>query len=311
MLMSDLILSVLPRVGNMDKPHGISIYQAATTIQSIIAKQLLGRKSDLIATGSLSVQIAAFGYYASLPDDFLSFPQRPYSEELYTDWMAGTVVSYDGETGVLVFNATVCSGSDTLDDWVISSAGVPGSYAENIATSSTSNAVGTGERTFTIEAGLDIDVGQYLIISSENAPDGWEGERKKLEPSYLNEDDDRDVLWWETYAGVDFDTGSPSRYQIIGDTIYIRPKPIVDVLVKGIYNQLPTALTLPTQTIPWKGKFDQIFIEGVVIILAQGISAPETNNEFMAMFNREFSTVMMSRAALLPKTQRLRHSNFM
>jgi hypothetical protein len=311
MLVSDLILSVLPRVGNIDKPNGISIYRAATAIQSLIAKRLLDRKSDLLATGSLSVQIAAFGYYATLPADFLSLSQRPYSEELFNNWMAGTVTSYDTETGALVFNSTASSGTDTLDEWVISSAGVPGEYAKNIATSATSNVVGSGAKSFTIETGLYITAGQYLIISAENSPDGWEGAREKLEPSYLNADDDKDVLWWETYELNQYDNGTPSRYQVIGDTIYIRPKPIVDVLVKGVYNQLPAALTLPTQTIPWKGKFDEIFIEGSIMIIAQGIAVPETNQAFMVLFDREFDTVINSRAALLPKTKRLRYSDFM
>lgn len=311
MLVSDLVLAVLPRVGNMEKPTGISIYRAANSIQSLIYKRLLDRKSDLLATGSLFLQIAAFGYSATLPDDFLSFAQRPYSEELFNNWMAGTVTSYDAETGALVFNATAASGTDTLSAWVISSAGVPGEYAENIATSSTSNVVGTGAKSFAIEPGLDITAGDYLIISAENAPDGWEGKRQKLEPSYLNADDDKDVLWWETYPQDATDTGTPSRYQVIGDTIYIRPKPIVDVLIRGTYNASPSALTLPTQTIPWKGKFDELFIEGAVIILAKGLAVPETNQDFAVLFNREFETVVNSRAFLQEKTQRLRRSDFM
>lgn len=311
MLMSDLILSVLPRVGNIEKPNGISIYRAATAIQSIIAKRLLDRKSDLLATGSLSLQIPAYGYSAALPDDFFSLPSRPYSEELFINWMAGTVTSYDAETGELVFNATACSGTDTLAAWVVSSAGVPGTYAQNIGTSTSSNAVGTGLKTFTVEPDLDIIAGQYMIISAENSPDGWEGRRQKLEPSYLNADDDKDVLWWETYALNSDDTGSPSRYQVLGDSLYIRPKPIVDVLVKGIYNQLPGPLTLPTQTIPWKGKFDELFIEGSIMILALGFSVPEASQPFMALFDREFNTVINSRAALLPKTGRLRRSDYL
>lgn len=311
MLVSDLIMAVLPRLGGANKLHGISIYRAASSIQSLIYKQLLNRKSDLIADGDLSVQVPAFGYYATLPDDFLSFPQRPHSEELYNDWIAGTVTSYDNETGELVLNATVCSGSDTLDAWVVSSAGVPGEYAANIGTSSTSNAVGTGAKTFTVEPGLELTTGQYLIISGENSPVGWQGTKTKLEPSYLNADDDKDVLWWQAYGRTDSDSGTPARYQIINNTIYIRPKPIVDVLVKGKYNIKPVALSAPTQTIPWKGIFDELFIEGVVLICAQGISVPESNQAFMVLFEREFTTVINSRASLMPKTHRLRRADFM
>lgn len=311
MLMSDLIMAVIPRVGDMDKANGITIYRAATSVQSVIFKNLLNRRSDLLATGSLSLQIPAFGYSGTLPADFLSFPARPYYEELYTNWMAGTVTSYDDETGELILLATNSSGTETLDDWVVSSAGVPGEFAQNIGTSSSSVVVGIGAKTFTIETGLSIDTGDYLIISAENSPEGWEGTRRKLEPSYLNNDDDKDVLWWEGYGANAFDKGTPARYQIIADTIYIRPKPIVDVLVKGVYNQAPAALTAPTQTVPWNGKFDEIFIEGVILILTLGLSIPEGNQAFQALFEREFSTVMNSRAALLPKRHRLRHSDFM
>ena len=311
MLMSDLIMAVLPRVGDMEKANGITIYRAATSVQSVVFKNLLNRKSDLLATGSLSLQIPAFGYSATLPTDFLSFPTRPYYEELYTNWMAGTVTSYDDETGELVMSITNASGEDTLDDWVVSSAGVPGVFAENIGTSSSSVAVGTGAKTFTVETGLSITAGDYLIISAENSHEGWEGVRLKMEPSYLNNDDDKDVLWWEDYSANTYDTGTPARFQILADTIYIRPKPIVDVLVRGVYNQAPSALTLPTQTVPWNGKFDEIFIEGVVLILTLGLSIPEVNPAFLALFEREFSTVMNSRAALLPKKHRLRHSDFM
>lgn len=310
MLMSDLIMAVLPRVGDADKASGVSIYRAATAVQSVIVKRLLDRKSDLLATGALSVQIPAFGYSAALPDDFLSMAQRPYAEDLIINWMAGTVVSYDDETGALVINATASSGTDTLSSWVISTAGVPGQYAQNIATSTSSNTVGTGTKTFTVEAGLNITAGQYLIVTAENSPEGWEGRRRKLEPSYLNADDDKDVLWWETYADSE-DLGRPSRYQVLGDSLYIRPKPIVDVLVKGIYNQLPGPLTLPTQTIPWKRKFDELFIEGSIMILALGFSVPEASQPFMALFDREFNTVINSRAALLPKTGRLRRSDYL
>jgi len=311
MLMSDLIMDVLPRLGNAEKLHGISIYRAATSIQSLIHKNLIDRKSDLIATGVLSVQVPAFGYYANLPADFISFPARPYSEELFINWMAGTVISYDDETGVLVFNATACSGSDVLAAWVISSAGVPGTYAENVGTSTTSNTVGTGTKTFTVETGLTLVAGQYLIISAENAPEGWQGQKRKLEPSYLNCDDEKDVLWWEAYGLTDQDSGTPARYQIIGDVIYVRPKPIVDILIKGKYNAQPTALTASTHEILWKGKFDELFREGVVMIVAQGISIPEANQGFMALFHREFNYVINSRAALLEKNGRTQRSHFL
>jgi hypothetical protein len=228
--------------------------------------------------------------------------------------MAGTVTSYDDETGVLVFNATNSSGTDTLTAWSISTAGVPGEYAEIIGSSTTNNVVGTGSKTFTIDTGLDLEAGQYLIISAENSPEGWEGRRVKLEPNYLNSDDEHDVIWWENFGlnGERWDTVSnPNRYQILGTTIYVRPKPIVDVLIKGTYNAKPTALTVSTQTIPWNGLFDEIFIEGTVIVITQGVSIPESNQAFMTFFKREFNPVMYSRSQLIQKKPRTTRANFL
>jgi len=314
MLMSDLILAALPRLGRTQQVSGITIFQAATSIQSLIYKHLLDRKSDLL-TENLDLSIAAFGYYATLPSDFLAPAERPRIEELVTDWMAGTVTSYDSTTGVLVVNITSSSGTDTLTAWNIAKGATPGNPAENIGTSTTSLLCGTGSKSLTTQADLDLEAGDYIIVSCENAPTGWVGHITPLQPNYLNDDaDDHDRSWWDWYSSCYCDEcncGTPSTYKIIGSTIYVRPTPTVDILVKGLYHAKPVALTLATQTIPWEGKFDEIFTEGVVLIITKGISILDADIEFMTFFKREFSTVIDARARLLPRNGRTKRSNYL
>ena len=312
--MSDLILAVLPRVGRTDKNSGISIFQAASSVQSLIYKNLLDRKSDLLATGALDLSVPAFGYSATLPSDFLSMAERVRTEELIDDWMAGTVTSYDNVTGALVVLVSSFSGADTLAYWGIAIGPTPGTPASNIGNSTTSLTCGVGTKSLTTQAGLSLTAGQYVILSSENSPSGWTGHRHTLEPNYLNDDDDHDGHWWESYGfyGVwDTPYHKPRTYKIVGSTIYIRPKPIVDILLKGKYNAIPTKLTLPTQTIPWEGKFDEIFVEGSIRIILKGLSIPESDQDFAIFFNREFNTVINSRARLIPQNKRMHRSNYM
>jgi hypothetical protein len=82
--MGDLILDVLPRLVNA--PKSISIYQAANSILSLVYKKLLDRGSDLLASGNLSMVIAAQGYYATLPTDFVSMAEKPRVQETGTDY---------------------------------------------------------------------------------------------------------------------------------------------------------------------------------------------------------------------------------
>ena len=314
MLMSDLILAILPRVSRTKQTSGITIFQAATSIQSLIYKNLLQHKSDLLATGDLDLSIPAFGYSAVLPSDFIAPAERPRTEELVDDWMAGTVTSYNNTTGVLVVSVSSANGTDTLAYWDIAVGPTPGTPASNIGNSTTSLVCGVGSKSLTTQAGLNLAVGQYLILSSDNSPAGWEGRRHILDPNYLNDDEEHDEHWWEWYGfygAWDMPYHRPKTYKIIGPIIYIQPKPIVDILLKGKYFQQPTELTSPTDTILWQGKFDEIFKEGCVRVIVKGVAVPEADQDFMIFFHREFNSVIMSRARLIPQNKRLHRSNFM
>jgi hypothetical protein len=227
--------------------------------------------------------------------------------------MAGTVTSYNSATGALVVNVTSASGTDTLATWNIAVGATPGTPAATLGTSTTSVVCGTGTKSLTTQTGLSLTTGQYVIISTENSDEGWTGYVKPLQPNYLNDDaDDHDVSWWDWYSYSSLtDNYKPDVYKIIGSTFYLRPTPAVDILVKGKYNAIPTVLTLATQTIPWEGKFDEIFTEGVVRIITKGISIPDTDVDFMTFFNREFSTVVISRASIIPRNGRLKAGNYL
>jgi hypothetical protein len=79
-----------------------------------------------------------------------------------TDWMAGTVTSYSGTT--LVVNIVSKSGTATYTAWNIYRAPTPGVSMIGVGTSVTSNAVGTGAKTFTTQAGLTLAAGELIYV---------------------------------------------------------------------------------------------------------------------------------------------------
>lgn len=413
MLMSDLILAVLPRVGRIPAISGITIFGAATSVQSLIYKNLLDRKSDLLATGDLDLSIPAFGYYATLPSDFLSPAERLRTEELVvqpdilddlctslTGWTdvsdnSGAVVVFGGfnlKTGATIgsdagvnrilvtppeiFTLQIKSFLDavgsyantdgmciyyTSDAWslvillasdglyifdstgaILVAAGVVHLGIEQTwlfqvdRSAGDANAIVTVQLegavigTFDCSNGNYGDDGEFNINQFSGTTANQEshiseikigtgtgtfsgGRHHILEPNYLN-DDNHDDSWWASYGMYgDYDTPyhKPKTFKIVGSTVYIRPKPTVDILLKGKYNQLPTTLTLATQTIPWQGKFDEIFIEGSVRILVKGLAVPESDADFMLFFKREFDSLINSRSRLIPQNKRLHRSNYL
>jgi hypothetical protein len=320
MTVNDLIAIVLPRIdATTEKPTGITLLDAVNSIQSMIGKLLLGRRSDLLATADLSdspgIVIPAMGHSASLPTGFIAMAQKPRSEEIYTDWMMGIVVSYDNTTGALVVLIQQAAGTDTLADWSIVTVPVPGGESVIIGASSTSLTVGTGTQTLAASPGMLLSPGDQLYILPASMPSTltvWN--RRILQPNYLNDDmEDHDLPWWDWYGlygwGVEPLTLRPRWYRIIGTTIYVRPKVIISVALKGKYFKIPTKLTIAS-TLPWGGLFDEIFTEGTIRIIVKGVSIPESDLDFAAFIEREFGTVMSARQHLLPKTRTSR-ANFM
>lgn len=313
MLMNQLLLDVLPRVSKL--PSGITIWMAANSILSMVYKRLLYRKSDLLASGSLDLTVAAMGYYAILPTDFVALAEKPKVQELYTDWMAGSVTSYNATTGALVVNVTSSDGSDTIADWNIALAATPGVPSQVIGASTTSLAVGTGSKSLTATVGMALTVGQAVFILPTTLPANLVRKYRYMDPHSLDEDDHEEVDWWEWY-GVNADAFEypaiyPRKYKILGTTIYVRPKPIVSVVLKGRYHAKPTAFTLVTDVIPWNGLFDEVFREGCVRIIQKNLSMPDTDKDFSAFIIREVDTVVNARGALFKDTGRTKRSSFM
>jgi hypothetical protein len=306
---SNLMTDILPRVASSSgetKATGISIFQAASSIQSLIAHNLIDRHSDLLATADLSVSIPALGYQGTLPTGFLSVAERPKVEELYTDWMAGTVTSYNNLTGALVVNVTNASGTDSLSSWQIATAALPGSPSSDVGSSTTTLVCGTGTKSLTTQAGLSgsLIVGSFILVYTDDLSSIADPIQSSMDPEYLlteNEDTSYDTSYY------DF----PRYYKIVGDTIFISPTPTSGVLITGRYFALPASFTAMADIIPWNGKFDEIFREGSVLILSSGVAVPEANPMFMALFNREFNSLINARAKILPKYGRMNHSNWL
>jgi hypothetical protein len=313
---SDLLPDILARTGNLKENSGITILSAANSILSLIYKKLLDRRSDILVTGNLSLNISAYGLSVELPIDFIAMAEKPQCEELYSDWMAGTVISYDPATGALVVNVTVSDGSDTLASWSIASAGTPENPSVILGTSLTSLAVGSGSKSLTASLNMDLLPGDYIFILPTDLPPTQMKPLHYLQTHYLDDDEDhQEGAWWEWY-GTYGDTWEPPSirprtYKIIATLMYVRPKVFIPVLIKGRYFAKPVSFTTILNTIPWVGLFDDIFKEGIVRIIQKGISIPEADADFMLFLNGQFDTVVNTRINLIPNTGRLKRSNWL
>jgi hypothetical protein len=331
----------------VEQSSGITIFGAATSVQSLIFKRLLDRRSDLLATGNLFLIIQTYDYMAPLPSDFLSMAEKPKAVEvpvaaasvtyiadgLYladgtiyagsdvvmpwvtlTAWMAGTVVSYDPVTKTLILNVTSTNGSGSIASWHIAVGTLPGQPIYPVDTSASLVAVGTGSKTLVTATALSLLPGQNVIISNVALP-GDTGVYSSMDPITLDEDDHEDFNWWSDYC-IDSDRSvsspiRPRRYKIISTNFYVSPKVAGPVMVTGRYNAKPAALTAATDTIPWNGFFDETIKEGVVRILLKGIAIPDADPDINGLVQRDIDTILGSRVRILPRTGRIRRSSYM
>ncbi len=300
--LSTLTVDVLPRLTAAPK-NGISIYQAANSVQSLVYKYLMNRGSDLLALGNLFLIVPSYDYMCPLPSDFVAMAEKPraVNASLWLSnsvWMAGTVVSYNTVTKVLVLNVTVINGSGTLASWYVAVGALPGYPVETLDTSSTSVVVGLGSKTLTTNTALSLVPGQNVIVSNLELPTDSES-RATMEPEFLNSDDYDDNWWLNCYSVYHENWVNaqeyPRWYKVIGNNLYIRPKLISPIMVTGRYTAKPSTLTLPTDVLPWNGLFYEVFKEGVVLIITKQISVPDSDPAFMVMFRREMDSVITSR----------------
>lgn len=324
-LVTDLINDVIQRGARIKNDAGLTIVGAANSVQSIITKRLVDRGSDLVATGNLALSIAAQGCQATLPSGFIAMAEKPQSQDIYTDWMMGTVSSYDNVAGNLVVNVTQSSGTDTLDDWTIALVPPPGGNSTTIGTSISNIVVGAAgtQVTITTQAGLSaqlpVNTSIYIIPSTmptDLSPYPSAGQRT-LQPNYLNDDSDHNgdnLTWWSWYGLYGWEWYPPAvhprYYKIVGTIMYIRPYAIVPISITGLYFGLPSTLVdgPSPSTIPYNGLFDEVFREGVIRALQLGTTLLDTDAPFFALIMREVDSVLTRRMHILPKTRTHRNS---
>jgi hypothetical protein len=321
-LVTDLLNDTMQRVGRLKNEAGITFLNAANSVQSMLVKKLLERKSDLLASNTLSLMIPAEGYKTTLPSGFISMAEKPMSKENFVNWISGVITGVS-DTLVLGASASVTieissfGGDDTINSWNIGSV-VLGMF-NSLITSVTSvdmsavsvsdlvtlNYVSTGVSLFSVT--------DVLFIYSPTMSTSTNIARRTLQPNYLNSDEEHDVEWWTNYGlyGWEWEVTSRSThfYKIIDTYLYIRPRASCPITIKGKYFGLPSQLT-NSSTIPFNGLFDEVFRAGIVRILQKGIEIPESDQDFNYFLNREFDSVINARMNILGTT-RTHHSNFM
>ena len=92
----NLIVDVLPRIAKQETPNnGITLLNAANSVQSLIYKRLLYRKSDLLVKAfDPLLPIAAGGYYVALPTDFVSLAERPQACEYTVNYLTDSLGNF-------------------------------------------------------------------------------------------------------------------------------------------------------------------------------------------------------------------------
>jgi len=277
---SNLVMDVLPRAGKLP-PSGITIYGAANSITSIIFKVLLERQSDLLASGNLKSILPANGYIVPLPSDWLSSAEKPGSIE--------TVGLVDNLTVALIAAGLSAPNQATLESMLATGAGVNVSDIQLLI------------------PGTNVQSIVDTLSSTSQA--------HRFQPSYLNEDDNDDLGWWNWYGAssqtFEPPAHSPRKMKIFGFTMFTRPKVINDSIVSCRYNQKPASITGPTSVVPFSGFFDEVYREGAIKILSAGLAYPDSDPAFAGFIHREVETVVNSRARLIKTEGRTKRSIFM
>ena len=278
-----LLFDVLARIGNLP-PTGMTFYGAANSINSMIFKKLLERRSDLLATGTLSAIIPAQGVSFTLPDDFYSMAEKPHAVEC---------------------NSLIANMETQL------TAG--GLSAPNLALVQALFTTTTGALVSAIQT---ISGGNVQAIVDSLVHASACDRHSRLEPEYLDDDDEHnDWSWWDWYGvyGIEgigdgwYVGGRRGRMKIISTTFYQYPKRCNDLSIKGRYFQTPGTLALPTDMIPFNGLFNETYREGVVLIVKNGLAVEDP--AIQALISRDVDTVINSRISIT-SSRRTGRGNF-
>jgi hypothetical protein len=156
---------------------------------------------------------------------------------------------------------------------------------------------------------ITVDVGKivYSLIDDTSR-------KSHLSPSYLDDEQEHhDYGWWDWYGFTDqTDEGHcnrPHTMKIIDTDMFVRPKSVNDVFIKGRYFQKPATVALPSDILPFNSLFDEVFREGVVRIVATGIAMPMTDPAFNMFVTDEVDSVLDSRGYMAP-ARRMRRSDY-
>lgn len=159
-LVTELINDILPRIGRIKNEAGITFLSALNSIQSLINKELLRRKSDLIVDTTLNLIIKAEDYKAQLPDGFIAPAEKFKMRDVNGNWILLEVTLYDSVTGLLHGIVTDFAGDEATAGFQIAK---------------TTNSEGTivGETAITLTPGIelsaDIDNDDIKISSVSGA----------------------------------------------------------------------------------------------------------------------------------------------
>ena len=96
---------------------------------------------------------------------------------------------------------------------------------------------------------------------------------------------------------------TPEAYELLGQQIVFYPAldpNVTSVNIVARYYSLPVAVSLPTDTIPFNGMFDQAFFQGVPRVVAKGLAVIQADPDFEAFLNAEVDTILIARTVPLP-----------
>lgn len=134
----------------------------------------IGTSTTSVAVGTGSKSFTTQASKSLLPGLFVQIFDEAAPT---TNYMFGSVTSYNSTTGDLVVNVTDTAGSGTYTDWLIVQAGAKGSTGSTGSTGATGAGYGgtsstslliasSTTKTFTTQAGLAYQVGTYMRASS-------------------------------------------------------------------------------------------------------------------------------------------------
>lgn len=203
----------------------------------------------------------------------------------------------------------VQTGTDALPPIVIAtSLKSPLIYSLGLKVLQVEPMVATGTTQIT-EENPTVYVGQTVTLLPVPGDENPSTPRTYLDPSYFDSVGEYSDDEWDSSS--DTPQSRPRQYKVIGSEIWFRPKATTDFVVRGKYLAKAPIIANSQDIIPWNGMFDEVFREGIVWIIKNGVSIPDADKGFMIFFNREFDTIMNMRISLVPETGRVKRNNYL